>query len=626
MSSKKPTKPKILVDQVKGDPAQLPEGVIHVPSRGADAPPRISRQPEVIGDSAQIAELRTRHKEEMEELADAVLSSIEGRDWLDSEELEALRACSEETFPELHLILEDKHLGAKGQMNIARVLRQLGEPEGEQFILKSLKSKSATHRAEALNALRKWDCRIDLTNPGRARRVVSLINDRDPRVAEAAIELCSFRCVSGTAPVLAEYLARGQAKDAQETALKLTKVASTPEMVQVLLPHLFRDRPARYNQWTGFRLERILAHPDPGVSGPVREAFQHYLLGFQGQDRYDQSLVHELAKTADSETIPILEDIHKNATDRVSRAWALEGLARLQPERAVDLILDHIRREGTWGMLEPLRLYATEQDAERILAILLPKNRSAKVLDTEAVRVLLECLGERGRQVVESNLEQLSPAARMWAMWKLRGIDLRSALRDLGAADVIDLGVEEVLERLRRQREEDEEPPVDVTDPGALKSALDAAGVLTGFDAETGQTPCDHDGLIRQFAKCSRGRFNPECPRQTWLQQGEDDYNAHYLVQFLYHGRLIRFGAENHGDWYDVEAVHQALNFALETANQRERFIALKSDGQIAEFVFADPAVFLPIAERYGLPLSDDPTEAMRLGKAYEQGIGESEE
>src|SRR5262249_25586559 len=155
---------------------------------------------------------------------DAVLAGIEDRDWLASEELEALRATSEETIPELHMILDVEDIGAKGQMNVARILRQLGEPVGGQFILESLESESAAHMHEALIALRKWDCRIDLTDPERARRVVSLINDPDPRVAEAAIELCSFRCVSGTAPVLANYLARGQAKDAQETALKLTKV------------------------------------------------------------------------------------------------------------------------------------------------------------------------------------------------------------------------------------------------------------------------------------------------------------------------------------------------------------------------------------------------------------------
>src|SRR4051812_43071427 len=73
-----------------------------------------------------------------------------------------------------------------------------------------------------------------------------------------------------------------------------------------------------------------------------------------------------------------------------------------------------------------------------------------------------------------------------------------------------------------------------------------------------------------------------------------------------------------------VTAPRQALNFALADAGQPERYLALESDGQVAQFVLTDPAAFLPVAERYGLPLSGDPTAAMRKGKEYEQRFRES--
>ena len=70
----------------------------------------------------------------------------------------------------------------------------------------------------------------------------------------------------------------------------------------------------------------------------------------------------------------------------------------------------------------------------------------------------------------------------------------------------------------------------------------------------------------------------------------------------------------------------RALNFALEKAGQRERYLALESDGQIAQFVFADPEVFRPIANRYGLPFSYDPSTAMRKGQQYERFVSEKGE
>jgi hypothetical protein len=70
-----------------------------------------------------------------------------------------------------------------------------------------------------------------------------------------------------------------------------------------------------------------------------------------------------------------------------------------------------------------------------------------------------------------------------------------------------------------------------------------------------------------------------------------------------------------------VSAVQRALNLALEKAGQKERFLALEGDGQIAVFVFADPTRFVPVAKKYGLPLSDGADSAMRKGKEFERKV-----
>lgn len=97
--------------------------------------------------------------------------------------------------------------------------------------------------------------------------------------------------------------------------------------------------------------------------------------------------------------------------------------------------------------------------------------------------------------------------------------------------------------------------------------------------------------------------------------------DAPYIVQLVYKNRLFRVGAENYGDWYDVEAVHRLVDLALETAGQPERFIPLRSGGQEAIFVFADPKAFLPIASKYGLALADDASQAMKKGPEFERRV-----
>src|SRR5262249_13478331 len=154
------------------------------------------------------------------------------------------------------------------------------------------------------------------------------------------------------------------------------------------------------------------------------------------------------------------------------------------------------------------------------------------------------------------------------------------------------------------------------TQPALLTGALSYANLTTAFDTETGFVPCNHHHLIRQFGRGSDGRFTPEYPVQVWHRQGEGDYDGPYTVQFIYRGRLYRFGAENYGDYYDVGAVVRALNAALEHNGHRERYLGLYTGDQCARFVFADPAAFVPVARRYGLPLSQDPSEAMRAGRA----------
>jgi len=145
-------------------------------------------------------------------------------------------------------------------------------------------------------------------------------------------------------------------------------------------------------------------------------------------------------------------------------------------------------------------------------------------------------------------------------------------------------------------------------------------GVVVAFDAETGMVPVRHDLLLYEFADASQGRFTPEAPSEVMVQQGPEDYDGDYTVQFIANNLLYRFGARNFGDWYDVEAVHNAVNRALADAGGPERFVTVATGDQMAMFLFG-PAAVAELASELGITLGTDPNQAMTDGKEYERQV-----
>jgi hypothetical protein len=622
MPTPEPDKPKILVDHIQGDPADLPEGIVYAPGRDPDAPLRVSRQVEVSDDPRLIAWTRQVYEADLDERFAVALEQVRRGDWVYLEYRDALEQSPARAAEQLRRIMHDEQVLLRGRARAAEVLASLRQPDGEEFLLAALDSSAAELCAAALEMLGGSTSTIDLARPDIAARIVRLLSSSDQAVVKKAVHLCAWHNVPGAEEGLRAALARGQGP-LDELAETLARLATTAESVQAALPHLFRRRQKPYNQSVGFLFQRVIDHPDPAIAQPLHQALQHYLLTYKGEDRLAQHWARDLASVADHKAVPVLEDIVARARDPVSRAYALETLARLQPERAVERVLAEIQRNGPWDvLLRLLRKYAVAEDYQRISAVLYPRSGGKKKrrLKLEEAQLLLENLGHRGRQRLTRNLSRLEAVAREWAVWKLQGLDVRNALAELHAAGVIRQTPDELLARMDR-REDDAEERLDTSHPWLLVRALGHAGLTTFFDTETGFVPCHHHHLIQQFAEGSGGRFTPECPVQIWRRRDEDDYNAPYIVQFVYRGRLYRFGAENYGDYYDVEAVVRALNTALEQNGQRERYIGLHTGDQCAHFVFADPAAFVPIAQRYGLPLCSDPSEGMRAGRAFEQQV-----
>lgn len=622
MSQQDQEKPKVLVGHIDCDESDLPDGMLLHDARSPDAPDRVDRMPRVIDDSVEIQRTKKVFDRNISALYDQAISQILQGGWIYLEHTYALNERQNTAVADLRRLGGDESLLPAARAKAAKKLIALDDPEGERFLFDMLESPTANLRLAALESLREWDVKADFKNVDFCRRILELLEDADPRIVKAAAKLCSYRSIPGAEDKMVTLLERSQSQNPSAIAEELAKIATTRRSVDALLPHVLNDDSDEFLQWTGYTFRKLVEHPDPDLSGPIKTALYQYTLRFPNQ-RYDQILVDHLAKCAGEDSIPVLEDIWKNAEDTVSRTYAVEALARLLPEKAIDLLTSHIQRDGARSdIVSLLREHVTESDFDQIVPVVLKALRkSGRPFEREVVRLYLIELGRRGEDFVRQHWEEFDEDARMWASWKLEGLDLLTALTELRAAGVIESSPDEITAKMQEGADTNDRHAVDLSDPDSFIGALATEGIVVMFDAETGTVPCDHDRLILQFAECSRGQFSPQWPVQFWHQKSDDDFDGPYTVQFVYQDRLFRTGVENYGDWYDVEAVLKLINFALETAAQPQRFITLDSNGQVALFVFAEPAAFLPIAKRYGLPLSDDASKAMRAGIAYEQQV-----
>src|SRR5581483_1672408 len=178
------------------------------------------------------------------------------------------------------------------------------------------------------------------------------------------------------------------------------------------------------------------------------QAMQRYLLTYGGKDRLGQHWAGDLASVADYTVIPVLEEIVAKAKDPVSRAYSLEALGRLQPDRAVDRVLAELNRQRPFETLfRVLENHVVEEDFERVCKVLYPSSgdRKDRQLQSQDVRLLLEKFGQRGRELLMQKMDKLENHAREWVTWKLQGLDLRMALTDLHAAKVIRQKPDELL-------------------------------------------------------------------------------------------------------------------------------------------------------------------------------------
>lgn len=552
---------------------------------------------EIVTDEPAIEELRQEFEREVAQAYDETMRGIfdevaglqEGRIWV-------VRLRRDQCVQAMKAMMCDARRSARARTSAAYVLFRLGEPSGEAFLLDSLTAKDAELRCFALKKMRAPMITFNFDIHGRADLVLSMISDPDADVRTAAVELCADYKISGTEQALVRLLEEGGAPDPNAVASQLGLVASTPETVQVMLKHLEGPGEKRTPDLWYFR--NLMDDPRPEVSEPIRKAIHARVRSYQYDPNHEQYYVSPFSQTATRDSLPQLEEIYRSSRDSVCRSWALEAIARLQPETAVERALDHLRKEqsGTWTVVRMLKGRVTEADADRLISKLL---RKSNWLHPELVQFLVEELGEKGRQAVVRRLLPGQIESNMCAYWRLEGITLLDALEDLAEAGLITEPPDRFLESMNRPLRRGILKPVDISNPESLVEALRYANRLVYFDYKTGEIPVEHVGLLREFAEASQGALPLEASTQTYYPATSDDEPDSYLVQFLSRGKRYSFFAGSYGSTNDGDSIFNALNVALVDAGRKERYFRISSfDGGA---MCADPEVFFPIAAKYRL-------------------------
>jgi hypothetical protein len=636
--------PVLLAGSVPVDPARVPTAVLQP----------LPASVEVSDDPALIAWIRQAHEaDRVARFKECLQRLRQGQPTL--EKLPELELRPGEAVAILLVLIQDDYLSRAAQVEVARHLLPVDRPEVPAFLCASLEygdNRLRTALLEGLQRASSSERDALLRNADVARQLLLCLQDPDPSIIRSVAHLCCYHALPGAEDALRTVLEQmrewpellGDAITSglqlilpkrlaplpsyrHSVASALVRNATTADSVRLAVRFLTRDWPYPDDAFRHLLSSPLrypaLQNPDPAVTDPLRQALRADLLRYPGSVRQTRQWILDFAAVAEVGDEALLERIASRTGDAVKQAIAVEGLARLHPDAAVARCLEQIQGErpapdyfalAREYYVHLLLAHATEEDAERICAVLYPETRYPRQLDTADFLLLSEKLGERGRQRLASLRDRLDPFAQELDACKRQGLDGLSALAELHAAGLLRESPEEVFARMTEKCARDGEPPPDPTTPVTLSAALQWAGLSTLLFNMQG-IPCRHEPLLAQIASTSRGRFTPEYPIQVGWVSDPWSQEQSAVVLFLAAGRAYRFPVVSQRFHCDLRAVLNALNFALEQNDRAERYLTQEMCEVFMGMVriaFADPTVLGPLARKYGLSLTASASQAIR--------------
>ena len=582
---------------------------------------------EVVSDPAALEEARQLAARLEDERFEAVCAQPPLM-FVDPELIRLLKAREEEAAERLQRIL-DQGMSEKS-VAAAMLLCRLGHQAGLLHLREVLASGRAPQRTHLMDELNFARDKLPQLRKDEAFQssLLKQVDDSDPAVARAAIQVCGIMEVPGAAAKFAKLIHRPGIPGKERLFYWLSRLDPQPQHVEALVDLLDEADEDAVEDWAIGAVADFAECDDAETARRARQVLRKMVKRpttrtgtFEAYDYGRLRAIELLVKHSERDDLAWLLSLREERLPWYVEAAVLGALARMEGEPGRERLLAALDDPNLHGAAaqQIKTLFSGTADREvlaRLKAAARNENRT-NVLAAIA-EALLATGGDGARDAAVGLADRLDASSKMRILWQANGLSAEKV-----ADQVVETGLIDRAAYLKALQEIRESPHHDPNSPIYLESALTQAGVGLAFDVETGELPCRHDLLLLDFAQASQGVFKPQAVSQQWHRR-DREAEEDYTLQFIFAGRLYRAKLRNFGDWYDAGRLVTAINLALEGTGEEERFVALESEGQVAWFLFGKPEAFQKLADELYLPLGEDLNQAMRLGKEFEQRVIES--
>lgn len=509
----------------------------------------------------------------------------------------------------------------------AMLLCRMQQEAGRSFAGRILKEGSAEQRRRLLSVLGGGQLRQEeaksyreflLADRQLAPLVLAQLDDHDEKIVSAAIDCCGSLDLPGAGERFLKMLRRHNVPDEGGLLFWLSTKEPTDELFRLAVESRVNSEDPRHGLVFA---EFIRTAPEP-LRSQARDQLRAILTrwrdaGKLGFEASKLSLLSALAKGGTSEDLDWLRKTAESE-DYHYAVGALAAYVQLSPEEGRKLLLKWLpteeHRSAAIRAIADNFVGSRDEEFVQALGQIAPGVKGATLLEISDALVTLG--GTSARDEFDKMQNRLSPESRAHFLRRFEPPSREEMSEALHEPGLLALSAQE-KENLQRELARDE--AVARGDlPPQLFELIRAANRGLAFDAEVVILPCRHDELVHRFAKVSGGKFAPEAVLQVWHQKDDEDDKSPYTLQFVVGGRLYQAAIRNFGGWYDVERVVLMINSALAQQGIPERFLGMEFSGHTTNFVFADPERLTPIANRFGMSLSDDFDAARRNGLKFE--------
>ena len=540
-----------------------------------------------------------------------------------------------ELFLELHA--RRASLSPANRLGLGESLYGQRRIEGKEILFELLGEPDAEIRRKAIDRIHWGAAENDWSlafTAGDLERLRASLEDPDDSVRRTARDACGHFGVPGAEVRLIEWLRQGARSDDNEARRLLSWCSSgyhASETWRTFLIEVLGEGSKPVDAHLVVPAARAnLSHPDRRVAELAERRCEDDFLARAAtlEDWFQHPAT--LSRFAGKRSAPLIKralaaPAPGYQSSEQFRMWALEAYGRAIPEKAAPYLLDVLDGAGKGldarGAILGLMHAADSASAPVWTARILKKLDSRPaVLSFDAVAPLfLARGGDAGRRLVVERFHQLGVRERFSVLGALRGTAPRDIFSDFQAAGLIRAVPDrELVASVGRSSG---------VDPGSVaivEPVLIATGDVIHFDAEADEIPVRHDVLTEWLADRTGGAFRIQDVWQTWNRTSETSREGDYTVSFSIGDRLFRFRARDRQDWYDIEAVMQALNETLERAGRRERFQDIFASGQSVSYIFADEEKLAAVCRKYLIPFGGSGDAAREAGMKFEKHVLEA--